>query len=118
MADQEREATPGAQERIELLSNQLVVTGWSVGWVLDVQVNGEHAAFQPIVDAFAVHWIDEAGGVADRDPTGTVAFLRRHWQTPGAGPFEVGAEVPFGHHLVAVVLEHFVEVQLLEPLHG
>ena len=118
MADQEREATPGAQERIELLANQLVVTGRSIGRVLDVQIDREHAAFQPVVDAFAVHWIDEAGGVADRDPTGTMAFLRRHRQTPGTSPFEVGAEVPFGHHLVAVILEHLVEVQLLEPLHG
>ena len=75
MADQEREPAAGPQERVEAFADEAVIALRGRRRVLDEEVGGEHPGLQPVVDALAVHRVDQPGGIADRNPARAVAAL-------------------------------------------
>ena len=77
VADQEREPATGPQEPVEAVADLDVVARRCRVGVGEEQVGGEHARLEAVVDALAVHRVDQAGGVADGDPARAVAPARR-----------------------------------------
>ena len=118
MADQEGEATAGAEERVEPLADLTVVGPRGGGRLRDEQLRSEHPGLEAVVDALTVHRVHEAGGVTDGDPPRAVPSDATHGEPPGAGSFQVGPELPVPLHQRPIRVLQVVQVQLLEPLHG
>ena len=118
MADEEAEAPPGAQEPVEALADDAVVGVGSSRRAGQEQIGQEHPRLQPVVDALAVHRVDQSGRIAHGGPSASVAAADAHGQPPGPGSLQEVAELPLPGHQIPVIAQQPVEVELSEALHS
>ena len=118
MPNDEAEPSARAQEIIKAFAHEAVVLLWSSCRVLNKTIHCEHARFQGIVNAFAVHGVYESGGIANCHPPRARTFHTTHGQAPCAWLFYVFAKCPRLTNERCILIEQCIEVEFLETLHG